>query len=85
MNNELILKEVEVTKVNLQPRDVLMVTVKSNEVTEEAVKILKQNLTDLFPDNKIVVFAMGTQDSVEFTIASEPEVSYPIKEQGEEE
>lgn len=85
MNEEVIITQVEATKINMQPGEVLVVTIKCDDVSYESLGELKERLGILFPNNKVAVFGIGTQDSVEFTVASNPEVGYPIKEQGEEE
>jgi hypothetical protein len=62
---------VEVQRVGLQPGDVLAVTVKNNDVSQEAIDQLRKQLQIVFPDNKVFVFAMGVQDDVHFAIISQ--------------
>lgn len=64
---------VEVQRVNLQPGDTLMVTVKNDELTQESVDMLRNQLQIVFPDNKVFVFAMKTVDDVQLSIVSQSE------------
>lgn len=67
---------VEVQKVNLQPGDVLMVTVKNDEVSQDSIDGLRNQLQYVFPENKVFVFAMGTSDDVQLSVVSRPQMSY---------
>jgi hypothetical protein len=62
---------VEVSRVNLQPGDVLMVTVKNDDLSQESVDGLRKQLQYVFPANKVFVFAMGTSDDINLSIVSE--------------
>jgi hypothetical protein len=62
---------VELTKVNLGPGDVLMVTVKNDDMSEDSVHGLRKALGAVFPNNKVFVFAMGTSDSVDMSVLSQ--------------
>lgn len=76
------LVEVEATKISLVPGDVLMVTVKSG-ADNDALAYLNQKLQEFFPNNKIVVFGMGANEAVEFTIANRDESDYTETEEKE--
>jgi hypothetical protein len=62
---------VELTKVNLGPGDVLMVTVKNDDMDQDSVNGLRQALAAVFPSNKVFVFAMGTTDTVDMSVLSQ--------------
>lgn len=62
---------VEVQRVGLQPGDVLMVTVKNDDLSQESVDSLRYQLQQVFPDNKVFVFAMGTSDDVQLTVVND--------------
>lgn len=62
---------VEVQRVNLQPGDTLMVTVKNDDLSQDSVDALRKQLQVVFPDNKVFVFAMGTSDDVQLSIVSQ--------------
>ena len=64
---------VEAQRINLQPNDVLMVTVKNDEITQDTINGLRKQLQLVFPNNKVFVFAMGTNDDVNLSIVSQSE------------
>lgn len=64
---------VEVQRVGLQPGDVLMVTVKNNDLSQESVDQLRKQLQVVFPGNKVFVFAMGIGDDIQLSIVSQSE------------
>lgn len=76
MSNELKINEIEVQKINLQPGDVLMVTVQHEDADEESLYALKNTLTGLFPNNKIMLFSMSSEGYVKFTVASQTQKNY---------
>jgi len=73
--SEITFKEVEVQKLNLQPGEVLVVSVKSNEINEEGLSHLGTGLRNIFPNNKVVVLAVEPEGSIDLTIAIQAE--YP--------
>jgi len=74
---ELILKETEVTKLNLQQGEVLVVKVKVQEMGQDSLEEFGTKLRNIFPNNKVVVLGLGPDDDVKFeTIAgSEADLS----------
>lgn len=76
MSDEINIREVEATKLNLQEGDILMVTVNHEDVSNESLAQLKNKLDTLFPNNQIMVFGMGSEGYVKFTVASNPKLSY---------
>lgn len=72
MNNiELTFKAIELTKIDLQPGDTLAVTVKSDDMDGDSIQGLKAGLQAQFPNNKILIFGIGLNDSLNFTALSE--------------
>lgn len=69
---------VEVQRVGLQPGDVLMVTVKNDDLSQESVDALRGQLQTVFPGNKVFVFAMGTADEVNIAVVTQ-EFDKPIQ------
>lgn len=67
---------VEVQKVGLKPGDVLMVTVKNNDLDQDSIDALRSRLERLFPENNVFVFAMKTEDDVKFSVVTAKPVSY---------
>lgn len=74
-NNNLLLslKEIEVTKLNLKPGDVLAISIKSDEIDGESLKSLKISLGKLFPNNKVAVFGFKPEDGIEFSVIANSE------------
>ena len=70
------LNEVEAVKLNLQPGDTLMVTVKHDEVSQESLNQLRKQIASVFPNNKVFVFNVGTDGDIKFAVVNEPKVSY---------
>lgn len=76
---ELKINEVEVQKLNLQPGDVLVVKVRSDEIEGSDIRQLSVGLKDIFKNNKVVVLAVGESGQIDLTIAKEseyPQVNY---------
>lgn len=67
-DNSIKIKEIEVTKLNLTPGDVLAVKIYSNDIQEYELDILKSRLTTLFPNNKIMLFSMPTNGRIEMDV-----------------
>lgn len=64
---------VEVQRLNLQAGDVLMVTVKNDDLNQASVDALRRQLELVFQNNKVFVFAMGTNDDVQLSVVSQSE------------
>jgi len=78
MNEEIKLKELEVQKINLQPGDVLMVTVKHEDIDYSSMQNLRKQLNLAFPDNKVMLFGMGNSGEVKLAVmSSEPVAPAP--------
>lgn len=73
--SELKINEVDVQKLNLQPGEVLVVKVRSDEINASDISQLSIGLKDIFKNNKVVVLAVGESGSIDLTIAKEAE--YP--------
>lgn len=81
---EAIITQIETTKIALNSGDVLMVTIKCDDLHMDSLDMLKKNIGKMFPNNKVAVLGMGVKDGVEFTIVSPPEVSYSEQEQAKD-
>lgn len=53
--------------VNLQPQDVLMVTLKDSSITEADLSSFKEHMKALFPNNQVMVIALSENSEVLFT------------------
>lgn len=82
---EVVVIQIEATKINLQSGDILFVTIKSDDLDSMEAETIKRGIGALFPNNKVILFGVGSDNDIKFTIANRSEVVYPIKEQGEEE
>lgn len=77
--SEFKLNEAEVQRINLQPKEVLVVKVKSDEISNQDLEALTKGLRGVFTNNKVVVLAVGSEGSIDLTIAKEteyPEVNF---------
>lgn len=64
---EVTLNEVEVTKLNLQPGETLVVSIKSDWVGQTELNSIKEGFNKRFPNNSVLVLGFGMDDSVKFT------------------
>lgn len=64
---ELILKEVQVQKLNLQPGEVLVVQLKGDDFTEYDAASLRMGFESLIPNNKVAILTVPEQASIELT------------------
>lgn len=65
--NNLTVKEVELTKISLNPGEVLAVKIISDEIEEQDLGSLKEQLKKLFPSNKAMLFLLPTGSDITFT------------------
>lgn len=61
------LNQVEVTKLNLQPGEVLVVTIKHDEVDSDSIRDLKEMFESVFPNNQTLILAVGKDDDIKLT------------------
>lgn len=78
--NEITFNEVEVQKLNLQPGEVLVVKVRSDEIGEYDIQQLSNGLRKVFPNNKVVVLSVGESGSIDLTIAKGSEYPEEVKQ-----
>ena len=64
---ELKINEVDVQKLNLQPGEVLVVKVKSDQVSADDIQSLCEGLKEFFPNNKVVVLAVEEGGDINLT------------------
>lgn len=60
--------EVKLTKIKLEPGEVLSVRVFSDDLSEMSLAMLKRQLTSLFPSNRIMLFGMSRNDRMEIEV-----------------
>lgn len=68
---EVSIKEIEIQKLSLQPGEVLIVTTKIEDMDEHSMNALAEGLRTHFPNNKVALLALGTDDSIRFTVVKE--------------
>lgn len=68
-----MIKEIEATKLDLKPGQVLVVTIKSDGVTMENIDMVRKGFQEKFPENDILVLAVAPQDSIDFSVVSAEE------------
>jgi hypothetical protein len=62
------IKEIITQKITLEPGEVLVVTLKIDDDIEYAqMRELGDNLRSIFPDNKVVVFRVGSDQDIQLT------------------
>ena len=74
---EFRLKELDVQRINLQPGDVLMVTLKHDDINQSSMEALRRQFKVVFPNNRTFIFGMGSDGDVKLAVVNEaPIVSY---------
>jgi dUTP pyrophosphatase len=76
--SEITLKEVEVQKLNLQPGDFLVVTVKSDRVSPEFLDHLQKEIQDRLGNNTGVVLGHRLEEAIEFKSVKQSK-TVPVK------
>lgn len=79
-NMEIKINEVEAQKINLAPGDVLVVKIKSDELTQASMNGLSEGLKSIFNKNKVVVLATESSGQIDLTIATQSEYPEQVKE-----
>jgi hypothetical protein len=65
--------EVKLTRIKLEPGEVLAVRIYSDSVDSMNLAMLKRQLTSLFPDNRIMLFALPSGDRMEIEVMAPTE------------
>lgn len=65
---EITIKEVEATKLNLGPDEILVLTIKSDEATPEGLEHLQSFFKELLPRNRVLLLALSHKDEARFSI-----------------
>jgi septin family protein len=69
------LTEIEVHKLNLQPGETLMVTIKSDYVEQQQLQPFKDEFRRVFPNNEIFIFGMDSDSEIKFVVVNQSEKS----------
>lgn len=68
MDNETKVKEIEISKVKLEPGQILVVKVYSDDTSQYDLASLKNQLKIYFPFNKIMLFALPIDGRIEMDV-----------------
>lgn len=63
---ELKATEIQLTRLALNPGEVLAVKITSLDVTQADLTVLEDQMKLLFPNNKVMLFCMSPNDSISF-------------------
>jgi len=75
---EIKLLEAEINKVKLEPGEVLVVKVKSDEITQSDMNSLSEGLKAIFVNNKVVVLCCSPKDEISLTAVKQAD--YPVND-----
>lgn len=67
--------EVELNRIELNPGEVLIATVTSDELDGQSMSSLAEMLRGVFPNNKVIVMGTGSEGKINFTVAKDALVS----------
>lgn len=63
---EAVIKQIELTPLELKKGETLVVTIKSENFGERDLAAVREGFIKKFPDNDIIVFNVTPEDAVEF-------------------
>ena len=69
--------KVDATVLNLQPGDILFVTLKGYDYDESTLNSFRETIAPAFPNNKVAIICVGSEDSVDFSVVK------PVETKGE--
>lgn len=75
MSDEIRFNAVDLLQVNLEPGDVLIATIKSDEIDMSSMNSIGDYLRKTFPNNKVLVMGVGSEGDIKFTVAKDASVS----------
>ena len=68
---ELTLREVEVTKLNLQPGDTLAITIKNDDFDTAALESFKKSIQSYFEGTKVIIFSIPLDHDIKFSVIND--------------
>lgn len=66
---------VDLLQVNLEPGDVLIATIKSDDINMSSMNSIGDYLRKTFPNNKVLVMGVESSGDIKFTVAKDASVS----------
>ena len=71
MSEEIRFNAVDLLQVNLDKGDVLIATIKSDEIDMSSMNQIGDYLRQTFPNNKVIVMGVGSEGDIKFTVAKD--------------
>lgn len=68
-----IVRVTEVSKLSLNQDDTLVIRIYSDQVDEGDLMVMRSQLKQLFPYNKVVVLAVGADQKIEIDVITQPQ------------
>lgn len=75
MSDEIRLNEVDVQKINPQPGEVIIVTIKSDDVDASSMQALRNSMRAVFPNNQVMIMSVGSEGDIKFVVAKDASLS----------
>lgn len=75
MSDEIRLNEVDVQKINPQPGEIIIVTIKSDDVDVSSMQALRQSMRAVFPNNQVMLMSVGSEGDIKFVVVKDAGVS----------
>lgn len=66
--------EIEAQKINLQPGETLMVTIKNSYIEPKEIQHMGSEFRKVFPNNKVFLFSVELEGDIKFATVSQPEI-----------
>jgi hypothetical protein len=70
--NKISFTEAELTRISLNPGEVLCVKIISDDVPDRNIQELHEKLKELFPNNKAMIFMMPVGSDISLTTIQNP-------------
>lgn len=67
MKMEIKINEVEVTKLNMQPGEILVIKIKNDHMDQSDLQLFKDGFKKLLPNNQVVVLGIDTSGDIQLT------------------
>ena len=74
MSDEIRFNAVDLLQVNLESGDVLIATIKSDDINMSSMNSIGDYLRKTFPNNKVLVMGVGSEGDIKFTVAKDATV-----------
>lgn len=75
MSDEIRLNEVDVVKINPQPGEIIIVTIKSDDVDMASMQSLRESMRKVFPNNQVMLMSVGSEGDIKFVVAKDASLS----------